>query len=356
VARKIITSVLANEPEVDVVGTASESAEAREKIFSIKPDLVLLDLEMPKLDGLSLLKLIMRYRPMPVVILSSSAHPGSPRAAECAAAGAKAVMLKPDGPFSTADIQHLIGLIRKSASALPPQPAPSRETARETAREPAPPVPPSPVRPKPLLASSEHHHQRSIILLGASTGGTEALKDVLAQLPDGLPPICIVQHIPAKFSTAFAGRLNQLCQFNVHEAVDREVLRPGTAVVAPGGYHLTIAWNGSGYTAHLNQDPLVHYQRPAVDNLFESAVAAGAGPHAVAALLTGMGSDGATGLLSLRQAGARTIAQSESSCVVFGMPREAIKLGAAQHVVDLPQIAGAILRNLQSTPALATAG
>ncbi len=345
VARKIITSVLANEPEVDVVGTASESAEAREKIFSIKPDLVLLDLEMPKLDGFSLLKLIMRFRPMPVVILSSSAHPGSPRAIECAAAGAKAVMLKPNGPFTPADTQHLIGLIRKAASAQP-----------ATLRDTPPNIQPSPVRQPPLSLPSENYHPRSIILLGASTGGTEALKDVLVQLPDGLPPICVVQHIPATFSTAFAGRLNQLCQFNVHEAVDGEILRPGMAVVAPGGYHLTITWNGSGYTAHLNQDPLVHYQRPAVDNLFESAVAASAGTHAVAALLTGMGSDGARGLLALRQAGARTIAQSESSCVVFGMPREAIKLGAAQHVTDLPQIAGVILRHLQPTQPLATAG
>ncbi len=351
VARKIITSILATEQDVDVVGTASETREAREKIFSIKPDLVLLDLEMPRLDGISFLKLIMRFNPMPVVILSSSATPGSQCETDCLAAGAKAVMLKPGGPFTALDRQHLMDLIRKAVTGPSPQRPPLLQAQAPTRSTP----PTAYLRKAPFPGNSEHYPTRSIILLGASTGGTEALKNVLEELPNGLPPICVVQHIPAHFSTAFAGRLHQACQFPVHEAVDGERLHPGMAVVAPGGFHLTVKWNGNGYTACLNQESLVHYQRPAVDILFESAVASGAGSHAVAALLTGMGFDGARGMLALRNAGARTIAQSEATCVVFGMPREAIKLGAVQHIEDLSDIAAALVREINSLSGLATA-
>lgn len=342
--KNFITSILAAEPEVDVVGTASDIVEAREKIISIEPDLVLLDLDMPKLDGLAFLKLVMRYKPTPVVILGGAVYPGSVRTLECLEAGAKAIMLKPRGPFSPSDIKHLIGLIRTSAERRS-QSAPLYREARSIDQ---PTLPSKPVLP----ATAGSPHPRSIILLGASTGGTEALRELLVRLPDGLPPICMVQHIPAKFSAAFAGRLNQDCHFDVHEARDLERLRPGMAVVAPGGYHLTVKWNGVGYTTLLGREPSVHFQRPAVDILFESAVSAGAGPHSIAALLTGMGSDGARGLLALRQAGARTIAQSEDTCVVFGMPREAIKLGAAQHVVDLGEIPEVLLRELGSAQGL----
>lgn len=174
--------------------------------------------------------------------------------------------------------------------------------------------------------------------MGASTGGTEALKDVLTKLSPNLPGICIVQHIPAHFSRAFADRLNNQCALEVREAKNGDVVRPGLALIAPGGFHMVLRKSASGYLVELNEGPMVHHQRPAVDILFDSAVRAGAGPHSLALLLTGMGADGAAGMLSLKNAGATTVAQDEASCVVFGMPREAIRLGAAQKVLPLDQM------------------
>ncbi len=180
---------------------------------------------------------------------------------------------------------------------------------------------------------------RKVILLGASTGGTEALKVVLTSLRGDLPGICIVQHIPAYFSKAFADRLNQICPMEVREAVHGDKVQPGLALIAPGGRHLLLKWTGGGYAVELNDGPPIHHQKPSVDIMFDSAVKAGAGPHTVAALLTGMGGDGAAGLLRLREAGACTAVQDEETCVVFGMPREAIRLGAAQQVLALSHIA-----------------
>jgi two-component system chemotaxis response regulator CheB len=184
--------------------------------------------------------------------------------------------------------------------------------------------------------------------MGSSTGGIEAIKTILTSMRGDLPGICIVQHIPPRFSTAFADRLNQICPMQVREARDWDVVKPGLALLAPGGYHMLIKWEGAQYQIHLNQGPPLHHQRPAVDVLFDSAVKAGAGPHAAAALLTGMGADGAAGLLRLANAGAATVAQNEETCVVFGMPREAIRLDAAQHIVPLQQI-GPRLDELIST-------
>lgn len=180
--------------------------------------------------------------------------------------------------------------------------------------------------------------------MGASTGGTEALKEVLTHLSGNLPGICIVQHIPAHFSRAFAERLNGLCQLEVREAKNGDRVQPGLALVAPGGFHLLLRRTGGIYTVELNEGPMVHHQRPAVDILFDSAVRAGAAPTTLALLLTGMGADGAAGMLKLKEAGAATVAQDEASCVVFGMPREAIRLGAAQKVLPLEQMAGHIER------------
>jgi two-component system, chemotaxis family, protein-glutamate methylesterase/glutaminase len=185
---------------------------------------------------------------------------------------------------------------------------------------------------------------RSLIVMGASTGGTEALKTVLTQMPGDLPGICIVQHIPAQFSLAFANRLNSLCAMEVREAKHGEEITPGLALIAPGGRHLLVRWNGNHYVAHLNDGPLVHHQRPAVDALFDSLVKAGGAEHSVGVLMTGMGKDGAAGLLNLRQNGATTVAQSESTCVVFGMPAEAIRIGGAKQVLDLDEIAGEVER------------
>ena len=214
----------------------------------------------------------------------------------------------------------------------------TRRPAREMAKSPA--------RPRAFLA-------RKMILLGASTGGTEALKTVLTSVRGNLPGICIVQHIPACFSKAFANRLNQICPMEVREASQGDILQPGLALIAPGGRHLLLKWQEGRYAVDLNDGPPVHHQRPSVDIMFDSAVRAGAGPHAVAAVLTGMGADGAAGLLRLREAGAATAAQNEETCVVFGMPREAARLGAAQHVLALSRI-GPFLEQENSQPMMQT--
>ena len=337
--RKIVTDSLKAFSDIEVVGTAVDPYVAREKILELKPDVITLDIEMPRMDGISFLKLIMQHRPMPVVIMSSLTQAGSEKAFEALRAGAVEVIGKPSGTYSAhEDGTRLADKIRAAAvsrlrrASDGPTPPARQPVARPVA---------STAQPRTLGSASlvtSRNNPRQLILLGASTGGTEALKDVLMSMSGELPGICIVQHIPAYFSKAFADRLNQCCPMEVREARPGDVVQPGLALIAPGGYHMMLKWNSTQYVVELNQGPPVHHQRPAVDILFESAVRAGAGPHSVAAVLTGMGADGAAGLLKLREAGAPTLAQDEQSCVVFGMPKEAIRLGAAQHVLPLHQI------------------
>jgi two-component system chemotaxis response regulator CheB len=325
-ARRAIASSLTPFREIEIVGMASDPYVARDQILALNPDVVTLDIEMPRMDGLTFLKVIMKHRPMPVIIMSSLTQAGSAKAMEALQSGAVDVMDKPSSYSAYLDGTRLAEKVRAAACA---RIGPIGDG--EAAGHRAAPVPGSrPARSFP---------PRKIILIGASTGGTEAIKAILTALRGDLPGICIVQHIPAFFSKAFADRLNELCELEVREAKMGDLVAPGLALVAPGGYHMLLKWDGNHYRIELNQGPPVHYQRPAVDILFDSAVRAGAAPHAVAALLTGMGTDGAAGLLQLRDAGAVTIAQNEQSCVVFGMPREAIRLGAAQKVLSLPQIA-----------------
>jgi two-component system chemotaxis response regulator CheB len=325
VARAMITDSLAGDPEIEIIGTAIDPYVAREKILSLNPDVITLDVEMPRMDGLTFLKLIMRHRPMPVVVMSSLTAEGSTKALEALQAGAVDVVGKPDGQFSFSEGAALAQKIKAAAHAKVATQAKSTVRATEFSAERA---------PEPNVAL----HPRALIVLGASTGGTEALKHVLTAMPGDLPPIAIVQHMPAQFSTAFANRLNGLCAMEVREARSGDELTKGLALIAPGGKHLVVRWNGSRYVALLNEGPPVHHQRPAVDVLFNSVVKAGGARHCSAALLTGMGRDGADGLLQLRQNGAYTIAQSEATCVVFGMPREAIKIGAAEETFDLQKI------------------
>lgn len=327
VVRRVVTDTLARDPEIEVVGTATDPYAARDKIQALNPDVLTLDLEMPRMDGLTFLRLIMKHRPMPVVVMSSLTTEGSTMALEALQAGAVDVLDKPNGSFSAWDDRRLSEKIKAAATAHV-----GNLSAPEQTYTPA--VKSAPAR-RILSASS----QRQLILLGASTGGTEALKKVLVALPGDLPPICIVQHIPARFSLAFAKRLDEMCAFSVKECAGGERLQPGQAVVAPGGQHLLVRWDGQGYVTQLSDAPPVHHQRPAVDVLFDSAVKAGAAPHTLAALLTGMGTDGAKGMLNLCQNGAMTLAQNEASCVVFGMPREAIRLGAAKKTVPLDGMA-----------------
>jgi two-component system chemotaxis response regulator CheB len=354
--RKVLGESLAGDPEIEVVGTAMDPYVARDKILQLNPDVLTLDLEMPRMDGLSFLKLVMKHRPMPVIIISSLTTAGSSRALEALQAGAVDVMSKPGGSSSAA--AHGAELAAKIKAAFNAK-VRSRSgdthfiTRPATAAAPGPsaslvhrlPGIAAPEALRPAVGPARHYSNKQIILMGASTGGTEALKAVLTNLSGTLPGICIVQHIPAHFSRAFAERLNQLCAFEVREARPGDRVQPGLALVAPGGHHLVLRRVGASYSLDLSEAPPVHHQRPAVDVLFDSAVRAGAGPHALALLLTGMGADGAAGLLKLKEAGATTVVQNEESCVVFGMPREAIRLGAAQKVLPLDQMAAFIERH-----------
>ena len=362
----MLSDSLAKEPGIEVVGTAMDPYVARDKILKLNPDVLTLDIEMPKMDGVTFLKLIMKHRPMPVIILSSLTTTGSAKALEALQAGAVDVLAKPNGSMSVfEDSARLAQKIKiaaqvrfKSApehtapahadapasivSKVSQQPAIQRGAYIPEPRliKPATPIHTQPVPPpSKLVANPRHYPARAIMVMGASTGGTEALKAVLTALPGDMPGICVVQHIPAYFSMAFANRLNELCRLQVREAKQGDVVQPGLVLVAPGGHHLILKWARSQYVVELNDGPMVHHQRPAVDILFDSAVKAGAGAEVLSVLLTGMGADGALGMLKLRQAGADTIAQNEETCVVFGMPREAIRMGAAHHILPLPQIA-----------------
>jgi two-component system chemotaxis response regulator CheB len=333
-ARKIITESLSHDPSIEVVGGAVDPYVARDKILTHNPDVLTLDIEMPRMDGLSFLKLLMKHRPMPVIVMSSLTSEGSAKAVEALEAGAVDVIGKPNGSFSAyEDGARLAAKIKAAAAA-------KLTTASDRVQTPAASIQKKALTP----ATASTCPERRIILIGASTGGTEAIKKVLTTLPPDLPGICIVQHIPAHFSLSFANRLNELCALEVREARSGDILQPGLALIAPGGHHLLLRWTGTRYLVQLSGGPAVHHQRPAVDVMFDSAVKAGVGADALSILLTGMGSDGATGLLNLRHAGASTVAQDEASSVVWGMPREAIKLGAAQEVLPLNHISQRIIQ------------
>ncbi len=359
--RKVLADSLAHDHEIEVVGTAIDPYVARDKIASLKPDVLTLDIEMPRMDGLTFLKLLMKHHPIPVIIISSLTTEGSQKALEALQAGAVDVLAKPSGSYSAYQDGFKLAekikaaaqaKIRPSAIKSAPIPAASKPSAtvpKAPLNQPLKPLvtkPGSGSRPpeilKPAAVNARQYPSRQIILMGASTGGTEALKEVLMGLSDDLPGICIVQHIPAYFSLAFANRLNEICAMEVREAKRGDIVRPGLALIAPGGFHMVLRWQVNHYLVELNEGPPVHHQRPAVDVLFNSAAMIGAGPHSLSVLLTGMGADGAAGMYKLRQAGSSTIAQNEETCVVFGMPREAIRMGAAQQVVGLPFIGSKI--------------
>jgi len=361
VVRKVVTDVLAADPEIEVVGTAVDPYMARDKIVALTPDVLTLDLEMPRMDGLTFLRILMEQRPMPVIVMSSLTQNGSEFAFEALKLGAIDVLGKPAGSYSIGDLgpQLLIKIKAAAAAKLRPKrpgaaaaPAPVARPATTppipTAGKPltAPPFRPvttPPFRPgttPPIQVSGPPRMTggRSLILLGASTGGTEALREVLTRLPGGLPPIAIVQHIPAMFSRTFAQRLDQLCAFRVSEAADGDLLLPGHAYVAPGNFHMLIQKQGEQWRLRVTDGPQVWHQRPAVDVMFKSAVDAGLGPKILAGILTGMGKDGAEGLLRLREKGAMTFAQDEASCVVYGMPKVAWEMGGAQRQVALDRV------------------
>jgi len=330
IVRKLLSEALSEEKDIEVVGTAPDPFVAREKILALKPDVLTLDLEMPRMDGLTFLKKLMRYQPMPVIVISSLGQAGCLATLQALRFGAVEVLAKPGGPYSVGELRMDLAAKIRAAAAARLRPAPAERSAR--------PEPP----PPPLAASDDS----VIIAIGASTGGTEAIQEVLTRLPANSPGLVITQHIPAVFSLAFANRLNEICPMEVKEARDGDTLSQGRALIAPGNLHMLLRKSpGGAFRVTVQDGPRVCYQRPSVDVMF-SSVADAAGSRAVGVLLTGMGSDGARGLLKIKQAGARTIAQDEASCVVFGMPKEAIRLGAADQIASLSRIPAAILGQL----------
>jgi two-component system, chemotaxis family, protein-glutamate methylesterase/glutaminase len=327
--RKAIGDALARDPELEVVGTAPDPYVAREKIARLDPDVLTLDLEMPRMDGLSFLRILMQYHPLPVVVVSSLAQAGSQAALDAVEAGAIDVLAKPDGTMSIGALADKLAWHVKAAAAA----------GRHLRRSPRAAATPVPARLAATGAAAPL--ERQLIVIGASTGGVGALKQLVPALPPGLPPIAIVQHISPTFSRAVAERLAEISSVKVREAGDDEPLLPGECVIAPGDIHLAVEHRG-GFRTRLVKSPPLHHCRPAVDVLFRSAADA-AGPHAVAALLTGMGSDGALGMQAIRTAGGATLAEHESSCVVYGMPKAAIDLGVVERVVPLPQMAAALI-------------
>ncbi len=335
IVRKIFTQELSKYPDIEVVGAAPDPYVARDKIARLHPDVITLDVEMPRMDGLTFLRKLMKYHPTPTIIVSSLTPKNSEMALEALEIGAVEVLAKPGGSYSVGDMSvQLAEKIRAAARA--------RNYVAKPRQDPSN-VGTAPTRPTPMALSQTTH---KVIAMGASTGGTEALKAVLMEMPPNSPGIVIVQHMPPKFTTAFAKRLDGCCAIQVKEAQDGDSVRPGLALIAPGNEHMVLKRSGARYYVEVKDGPLVCHQRPSVDVLFHS-VARYAGPNAVGVIMTGMGRDGAKGLLEMRQNGARTIAQDEASCVVFGMPKEAIRMGAAETVVPLESIPTAIFRALE---------
>ncbi|OGR04475.1 MAG: chemotaxis response regulator protein-glutamate methylesterase [Deltaproteobacteria bacterium RIFOXYD12_FULL_50_9] len=331
VVRKVFSEELSLQKDIEVIGTAPDPYVARDKIVALKPDVITLDIEMPRMDGITFLRKLMKYFPLPVIIVSSLTREGGSLALEAMEIGAVDVISKPGPAYSVGDMS--VQLAEKI-----------RGAARVNVQQRMKALPVQSIEKRVLTASrlSLSETTNKIIAIGASTGGTEALRVVLEQLPPTSPGVLIVQHMPANFTASFAQRLDSLCQIRVKEAQDGDSVLPGTALLAPGNYHMVMRRSGARYYVNIKTGPLVCHQRPAVDVLFNSVAAYG-GANAVGVILTGMGKDGAQGLLKMKEAGARTIAQDERSCVVFGMPKEAIEAGGVDKVVPLNDICRTIM-------------
>jgi two-component system chemotaxis response regulator CheB len=336
VVRQVLTKELSKAKDIKIVGTAVDPYAARDKIVALKPDVITLDLEMPRMDGLTFLQKLMKYHPLPVIVVSSLTPKGSETALRALELGAVEVVSKPGSAYTVAEISEILTDKIRAASA-------ARYSIGRNANRPAASGPARATAPPPKLMRTTHQ----ILAIGASTGGTRAIEDVLIDLPSDTPGTVIVQHMPEHFTATFAERLNSLCPMEIREAVNNDPVIPGVALIAPGNYHMVLRRSGARYFVGVKTGPRVHHQRPSVDVMFHS-VASIAGQNAVGVILTGMGADGAKGLLAMRQAGASTLAQDEASCVVFGMPKEAIKLDAAEKTVPLNQMARKIIERVSS--------
>ncbi|MFQ3787671.1 protein-glutamate methylesterase/protein-glutamine glutaminase [Halomonas sp. A29] len=319
--RDLLSEIINSQPDMEVVAVAPDPLVARDLIKRHNPDVLTLDVEMPRMDGLDFLERLMRLRPMPVLMVSSLTQAGSEITLRALELGAVDFVAKPSLGIRNGMLEYANDIaekIRAAAKSRPRQARQAQAAPRATLKAP--------------LVSSE-----KLIIIGASTGGTEAIRAVLEPLPANSPAILITQHMPGGFTRSFAERLNRLCNITVKEASDGERVLPGHAYIAPGDAHLKLARSGANYVARLDDGPPVNRHRPSVDVLFHSA-ATQAGRNAIGVILTGMGKDGAAGLLEMRQAGSSTLAQDEASCVVFGMPREAIAMGGAVEVTSLDDI------------------
>ncbi len=343
VVRQVISGLLSEAPGIEVMAAVADPVLAIERLKLDWPDVIVLDVEMPRMDGITFLKLVMQQKPTPVVICSTLTEKGAKTSMEAMAAGAVAIITKPKiglKQFLSESADELVNTVKAAARANV-----RRLAAGGSAALPA--LAPKQTADAILAPATRAMTQTTerVVALGTSTGGTQALEEVLTALPRVCPGIVIVQHMPEKFTAAFAARLDSLCQIAVKEAENNDRVVLGRALIAPGGRHMLLKRSGAQYFVEVVDGPLVNRHRPSVDVLFRS-VAKSAGANALGVIMTGMGDDGAAGLLEMRNVGARTLAQDEESCVVFGMPKEAIKRGGVERSVPLSAVAQEILKQI----------
>lgn len=352
VVREVMTRALSQDPQIEVIGAASDPIFARQRMEREWPDVILLDVEMPRMDGISFLKQLMAERPTPVVICSTLTEKGAATTMAALSSGAVSFVTKPKLGLKDflAGAAREIAIALKTAAAAHPRrlssaastgsggsPAAAARPLTGASMRPLPEA--SGARTEDVVAMARTTHM--VVAIGASTGGTQAIETVLTRLPRVMPGIVIVQHMPERFTASLAERLDQICELNVREARTGDRVAPGVALIAPGGKHMTIRRSGAYYEACVIDGPLVNRHRPSVDVLFRS-VAQVAGANAIGMIMTGMGDDGARGLREMHDAGARTYAQDEASCVVYGMPKEAVRMGGVDEIIPLDRFPGAL--------------
>ncbi len=335
--RKVLTEQLSRQPGIEVVGQAPDPFVARERIVALEPDVITLDIEMPRMDGLSFLKKLMKFHPVPTIIFSSIAGRGTQTAMDCLEAGAVEVLAKPNGSAAIGQVAARLGDLIRGIKDV--------KIRRDAGTAPTPHQAPPPPSNGPKSCGKPSSR---VIAIGASTGGTEALRDVLTPLATDTPGIVIVQHMPAGFTNAFANRLNGLCHIQVREAQDGDQICTGLALIAPGELQMKVVKDGATWKVHVFDGPRVCRHKPSVEVLFESTAEC-VGKKAMGVILTGMGADGARGMLSMRNAGAHTVGQDQQSCIVYGMPREAFEAGAVCQQAPLREVSRHITEWAQGT-------